>query len=81
MSYDPTITARITVTTGPSDVDYIARLDTDSDEVTILRTDGEGMPLIRCGTGTWRNGRIDDCPANLGDEVYEALDAALNELV
>ena len=82
MSYNPTITATVTVTTGPSDVRYIARLDTDTDEVTILSDrDGEGQPLIRLGTGPWRNGRIDDCAAVLGDEVYEALDAALNDLV
>lgn len=78
MSYNPTITATVTV----NDLTYIARLDTDSDEVTILRRDGgEGAPLIRSGVGTWRNGRIDDCPARLDDEVYQALDAALNELV
>jgi len=82
MSYNPTITVTVTVTTGPSDVRYIALLDTDTNEVTILSDrDGEGQPLIRLGKGMWRNGRIDDCAAVLGDEVYEALDAALNELV
>ena len=82
MSYNPTITATVTVTTGPSDVRYIARLDTDTAEATILSARaGEAQPLIRLGTGTWRNGRIDDCAAVLGDEVYEALDAALNDLV
>lgn len=48
---------------------YSATLDEDGISVH----DAENHLL---GTGTW-NGSIVDCPATLGDDVYEALDAAL----
>jgi hypothetical protein len=30
------------------------------------------------GDGYLRNGRIDDCPADLGEDVYEALEAVID---
>jgi hypothetical protein len=34
---------------------------------------------IYSGDGVLYNGRIEDCPADLGEDVYEALDCAIRE--
>ena len=43
----------------------------DGDKVSISR-DG-----VWSGTGRWIGTRIEDCTANLGDDVYDALDDAI----
>lgn len=50
---------------------YTATLDTTTIRVSICDADGHWV-----GDGTWGK-QIDDCPADLGDEAYEALDEAL----
>lgn len=51
---------------------YTATLDTDTKRVSICDADGHWA-----GDGTWNGRQIEDCPADLGDEAYEALDVAL----
>jgi hypothetical protein len=61
-------TKEITVTAAG----YVATLDVSTSRVSISHEDG-----IWSGDGRWDGARIVDCAANLGDEVYDALDEAL----
>ena len=63
----------VSITTS-DDITYTADLDTDTNTVTICRIDqGE---RIWAGDGTWDSG-ITECAANIGDEAYALLDAAI----
>lgn len=67
-------TENIEITVSINGETYEAELDTD-DSVTIhWRHDGI---CEQCGRGTWTGSRIDDCTADLGEDVYGALDDAL----
>lgn len=48
-------------------------IDLEGDEVTIA------VNNVWAGTGTWSHSRqtVDDCPAVLGDDAYDAIDAAI----
>lgn len=54
-------------------VRWVATVDLTTSKVRIFR-DG-----IWAGDGVWTGVEICDCAADLGDEVYEALDEALDE--
>lgn len=53
-----------TLTRGPQD---------ERTSVSICRDD------IWAGNGYWSGKRIEDCAANLGDEVYDALDREIDD--
>lgn len=60
-----------TATIAHGNTTYTATLEDDRVSIT---EDG-----VHVGSGRWNGRAIYDCPADLGDEVYEALDAALTE--
>ena len=64
---------KISVTIDHDDTTYTATLD--GAKVTISR---DGM---WSGDGRWTGKAITDCAANIGDEVYDALDEALVDAI
>lgn len=62
------------ITATYNDGDHTYTADLDADRVTLAR-DG-----VWAGTGRWTGRSIVDCPADVGDDVYEALDALLTGL-
>ena len=56
------------------------RAELIGDRVTVSRrNDSGGWELA--GHGDWTGERVDNCPADLGDEAWDAIDAALIELM
>jgi hypothetical protein len=48
-------------------------------KVSISRWNTNGCFWEWAGDGEWDGGSVADCPADLGDEAYEAIDAAISE--
>jgi len=72
---DAAMGARADLTEGSSEEVMVERYRAtlERNRVTIERNG------VWAGTGTWSGERIEDCPADLGDNVYEALDEALRD--
>lgn len=66
-------TCTVTVTEN----DYTVTVMLDADGRCEL-SDDEGHVL---GSGRWDGGSLVDCPVDLGDSMYEAIDEALSETV
>jgi len=56
--------------------DYAVELDIETGAVDIHFHNASGL-ILWAGSGVWNGNRIEDCPADLGDNTYDALDAAL----
>lgn len=76
-----TIVASVTV----DGVEYVATLDVAELTVSVSQdvdpATGEGGGCYAVGDGRWDGGSIQDCAADLGDNVYEALDEAMAEAI
>ena len=61
-----------TIEISHANVDYSISID---GETVSISADG-----VWVGRGRWNGAAIEDCAADLGDDVYDALDAAIARL-
>lgn len=55
---------------------YSLEMDYEARRVVIYKAERGGLK-VWAGVGNLRSGRIEDCGADLGDDVYDALDARI----
>lgn len=56
-------------------VHYEVQMDSDGETVHIYNNEG-----VWLGTGRWNN-RLDQCAADLGDDVYDAIDDVIGDAI